>query len=144
MHKSKPKKHHHHQHTQVSPLSMLLLQTLQTDQLAVPALERHELRVRPTLSDLALVDDVDDVGLLDCAQPVRDGDRRPSFRRHVERVLDHLLRLGVEGRGRLVEEQDLGVAQQGARDGDALLLAARQEGRFAAAVGGETIAGGRE
>ena len=120
---------------------MLFLQTLQTDQLAIPPLERHELVVRPTLRHLAPVDDVDDVGLLDRAQPVRNRDRRPPFGRYVECVLHHLLRLRVEGRRRLVEEQDLGVAEQGARDGDALFLAAGQKGRFAAAVGREAVTG---
>jgi hypothetical protein len=39
----------------------------------------------------------------------------------VQHLLDHL---GVERRGRLVEQHDLGLHAQGARDGDALLLPA--------------------
>ena len=54
------------------------------------------------------------------------------FARHaVERVLDFLLGVGVERRGRLVEHQDRRVLQDGAGDGDALLLAA---GEFQAAL----------
>lgn len=38
----------------------------------------------------------------------------------------YLLALGVQGRGRLVQEQDLGVTYDRSGDGDALLLSARQ------------------
>ncbi len=48
-----------------------------------------------------------------CHQPVEGG-------------LDLALALGVEGRGGLVEEQDRRVLQDGARDRDALALAARE------------------
>ena len=43
-----------------------------------------------------------------------------------ERGGDLGLAFGVERRGRLVEQQQRRVAQNGARDGDALALAARQ------------------
>ena len=42
----------------------------------------------------------------------------------VERVLDVLLGVAVERRGRLVEHQDRRALEDGAGDGDALLLAA--------------------
>jgi len=41
-----------------------------------------------------------------------------------------MFRRGVECRGRFVEEQDLGVAEEGAGDGDALFLAAGEGGAF--------------
>ena len=41
-------------------------------------------------------------------------------------VLNHRLALAVEARRRLVENEDLGVGQNRARDGDALTLSARQ------------------
>ena len=43
-------------------------------------------------------------------------------------ALDDLLALGVERRGRLVEDQDARIADQRAGDGDALALAAREVG----------------
>ena len=49
-----------------------------------------------------------------------------SLRYAVERVLDFLLGVAVERGGRLVEHQDRRRLEDGARDGDALLLAARQ------------------
>jgi hypothetical protein len=48
-----------------------------------------------------------------------------------QRGLDHALALGIEGGGGFVEEEDGGVLQQGAGDGEALLLSA---GKFAALV----------
>ena len=44
----------------------------------------------------------------------------------VQRLLDRRLGAAVERAGRLVEDQDRRVLEQGAGDGDALLLAARQ------------------
>ena len=44
----------------------------------------------------------------------------------VERLLDRRLGAAVERAGRLVEDQDRRVLEQGAGDGDALLLAARK------------------
>ena len=44
----------------------------------------------------------------------------------VERRLDRFLGAAVERAGRLVEDQDRRVLEQGAGDRDALLLAARQ------------------
>ena len=46
------------------------------------------------------------------------------LRHAVERVLDFLLGVAVERRGRLVQHQDRRPLQNGAGDGDALLLAA--------------------
>jgi hypothetical protein len=50
---------------------------------------------------------------------------RPCIR-PFQRLLHQLLAFGVERRGRLVEQQDRRVAQDGAGDRDALALAARQ------------------
>jgi hypothetical protein len=47
-------------------------------------------------------------------------------RHHVEHLVDHL---GVQGRGGLVEEHDLGVHRQASGDRHPLLLAAGQLGR---------------
>src|SRR3546814_3958942 len=65
-----------------------------------------------------------------------------------QRLLNMALRLAVEGGGRLVEQQDGGVLQHGAGDGDALALtagevaAARADlGVVAAGEGGDEIMG---
>lgn len=110
----------------------VLLQALQVHQLGVPAVLAHQLRVRALLDDPALVEDVDDVGALDGAEAVGDGNGGAALGRLVQGGLDDVLGLGVEGRRGLVQEQDLGVADQGAGDGDALLLAAREQRALAA------------
>ena len=91
------------------------------------------------LDDLAAVEDVDDVGLLDGAETVSDGEGGAATRRGVERRLHDLFRLRVKCRGGLVEQQDLGIAQKCACDGDTLLLTAREERAFAAADGVEGL-----
>jgi hypothetical protein len=55
---------------------------------------------------------------------VRDHQRGAAARDALERVLDFLLGVAVERRGRLVEQQDRRAFQDRAGDGDALLLAA--------------------
>lgn len=52
----------------------MLAQTLQVDQLKVPAALGDQLAVRAVLHNPALVEDVDHVGFLDGRQAVRDGD----------------------------------------------------------------------
>src|SRR5262249_16140127 len=59
-------------------------------------------------------------------QRVGDHDRRGTLDRPVDRLLDQPLRLAIERAGRLVEHEDGRVAHDGARDGDALPLAARE------------------
>ena len=58
------------------------------------------------LDDLALVEHDDLVGVDDGREPVRDHQRRAVAARRVERVLDFLLGVAVERRGRFVEHQD--------------------------------------
>ena len=56
-----------------------------------------------------------------------------------EAGLDLPLGMAVEGRGRLVEEHDGGALQDGARDGDPLLLAAGELQPALADPGGEAV-----
>ena len=82
--------------------------------------------MRAALGDHALVEHQDLVGVDDGRQPVGDDQRRAPLRDALERGLDFALGEAVERRGRLVEHQDRRRFQNRARDGDALLLAARQ------------------
>ena len=103
---------------------MLLLQTLQTHQFPIPPFERHEIAMRPTLSHLALLNEIDHIHVLDRAQSVRDSDRGPALRRHIQRILDHSLGIRVKRRGCFVEKQDLLIAKQGSCCSNALFLTA--------------------
>jgi hypothetical protein len=88
--------------------------------------------VGAALDDAAGVHDQDLVGIHDRRQTVRDDQRRAAARRAVEAGLDGLFGLRVERRGRFVKDQEWRVLQQGAGDGDALFLAARElEAAFA-------------
>ena len=80
--------------------------------------------MRAALDDHAVVEHDDLVGADDGREPVRDDQRRAVARHPFERVLDLLLGVAVERRGRLVEEQDRRRLEDRAGDGDALLLAA--------------------
>ena len=87
--------------------------------------------MRTLLGDASVVDDDDLVGVVHRGEPVGDDDRRAPLQQRVERILHQLFALGVECRGRLVEDQDLGIFQHRAGDRQPLPLAARQ---FHAAV----------
>ena len=95
-------------------------------QLRVRALLAEQFGVLSALDDLTVIDHQNLVGGEDRGQPVRDGERRPPDRKARQGVLDQPLGAGVEGAGGLVEDQDARVLEDGAGDGDALLLAARK------------------
>src|SRR5262249_34072878 len=57
---------------------------------------------------------------------MRDDERRAAYRDALELRLDRLFRARIERRGRLVEDQNSWILEERARDGDALLLAARK------------------
>ena len=62
---------------------------------------------------------------------MRDHDGRPAFRQRVQRFLDGRLVLRIRMGGRLVEHENRRILDDGARDGHALRLAARQVRAFA-------------
>ena len=79
------------------------------------------------LDDPAMVHDDDPVGGADGGEAVGDDDGGAVAHQPVERFLHQPLAFGVERRGGFVEQQQRRVAaEQGAGDGDALALAARQ------------------
>ena len=86
-----------------------------------------------------LVHDHDAVGLLNRRQAVGDDQGGALVHQPVERLLHGKLALGIEGAGRLVEQQDGGIAEQRPGDGDALALAARQPHAARPEMGGEAL-----
>ncbi len=65
------------------------------------------------------------------ASPVSNDDGGPAFPCPVQSLLDNLLTLRVQGRGGLVQEEDLGVPHQSTGDGNPLLLSSAQLGTLA-------------
>ena len=78
------------------------------------------------LDDATAVEHDDLVGMDDGRQPVGDHQGGAAAAHLFQRALDLLLGARVERAGRLVEQQDMGVLQDGAGDRHALLLAARE------------------
>src|SRR5947209_449916 len=76
------------------------------------------------LDDTAAVEDADKIGIDDRRQPVRNHDRRTTAHQRSQGGLYLALALGIERRGRLVEQQDRGVLQHRAGDRQALALSA--------------------
>jgi hypothetical protein len=83
---------------------------------AVEATLSHQLGVGAPLHDPSLVQDQDLVGAPDGGESVRDHEGGATTAERVDPVADHGLRLGVEGGGGLVEDEDARVGEH--RSGD--------------------------
>jgi hypothetical protein len=81
--------------------------------------------VGTTLNDLTLIKDIDDISLLDRAETVSHSDGSATTSSSIQSSLNDLLGLRVQSGSGFVEEENLGVAKEGAGDGYTLLLAAR-------------------
>mmetsp|Transcript_10713 Transcript_10713/g.25405 ORF Transcript_10713/g.25405 Transcript_10713/m.25405 type:complete len:494 (-) Transcript_10713:604-2085(-) len=100
---------------------------LHSDELRVRAARlRQQLLVRSLLDQLALLHHADVLRAADCGEAVRDDNGGAAGHEPLECALDEPFALRVQGRGRLVEEEHLGVLEDGPGDCHALLLPARQ------------------
>ncbi|ALK97791.1 hypothetical protein AB595_18195 [Massilia sp. WF1] len=82
--------------------------------------------MRALLDDASMFHDDDGVGVHDGRQPVRDDQDAALARQPFQFARDRAFRYRIQGRGRLVEDQDRRVLQDRAGDADALPFAARE------------------
>src|SRR5882762_10884262 len=92
-------------------------------QVGIDAAGGQQFVVGALLRDTAILQDDDLVGIADGAQAVSNGDDGAPLHEAFERLHHQPLRLGVERRSGLVEDEDGRVADDRARDADALPLA---------------------
>ena len=78
------------------------------------------------LDDLAVFQHENRVGIAHGRQAVGNNEHRPSVHQAVEAALDELLRAGIDGGGRLVENQHRRLGNRRPRDGQQLPLALRE------------------
>jgi len=90
--------------------------------------------MRALLAYLAVVEDDDAVGALDGREAVRDDDGRAVEHDALDGLLDELLGLGVDGAGRLVEDQDRRIERERAREVRADEFIERLPGQYQAEV----------
>src|SRR5262252_4075258 len=95
---------------------------LQIDQRMKQAAEPEQLLVRAALADSAPVENDDAVYTLESGQAVRDDERRAVPRQTTDRFLNQLFAQRVHRRGRLVQNQNPGITEDGARNRDSLAL----------------------
>mmetsp|Transcript_111984 Transcript_111984/g.194430 ORF Transcript_111984/g.194430 Transcript_111984/m.194430 type:complete len:252 (+) Transcript_111984:1161-1916(+) len=107
---------------------------LVADQAGIHAPPLQKLIVRALLDDHPVPHAYNLVGVADGAQPVRDHQRGPPFGDPLQCGLHQSLVFGIQRRGCLVQDQDLWVANRGARNGDPLLLTPGKRRPFAADV----------
>ena len=101
-------------------------QALAADQSGIQTVMIQQSSVTSAFYRAALMHDHHLIGVTHRGKPVRDHDRGTALPQPRERHLDGCLALRVERAGRLVEQQDARIAQQRARQGHPLPLAARQ------------------
>src|SRR5262245_45577675 len=82
--------------------------------------------VRARFDNSAALQDDDTMRALNGAEPMRDDEGGPVAGERVEGVEQGRFGLGIERAGRLVEDENGGVLQQGAGDGETLTLADRE------------------
>ena len=97
---------------------------LQLDHSAVSAAAEHQFIVPAALGDSAVFDHQDLVGVADRAEAVGDDEAGAAGHQRGQRLLDEPFVFRVEVAGGFVEDQDVGIGEHGAGDGDALALAA--------------------
>ena len=91
---------------------------------AVEPLVRQQLVMRAAFDDASVIEHKDTVGALERQQALGDDKRCAVAHQLGQRLLDQVLGLGVHAAGRVIEDEDAGIVEQGTGDGDALLLAA--------------------
>src|ERR1700682_5953409 len=96
---------------------------LDAAQVGIDAAGREQFVVGALLRDAAIFQDDDLVGIADGAQAVSNGADGAPLHEAFECLHHQPLRLGIERRGGLVEDEDGRVADDRARDADALPLA---------------------
>ena len=87
---------------------------------------RRELLERAVFHYLSLVNHDDAVAFHDGRESVRYDNRGATYHCLIQRLLHNLLTLLIEGRGSLVQNQDLWVLDQGPSNSDPLFLASRK------------------
>lgn len=95
-------------------------------QFAVQHIGLDQFLVRPRAAYPAVFEHHDLIRARHRGEPVRDQQHGAAPRRLLDRLAQRSLVVRVELRRRLVEQQHLGTAQQGPRDGEPLPLTARQ------------------
>ena len=92
--------------------------------LCIQAAARKKFAVRPFVVELSVFDDEDSVRVFDRRKTMRDDEQRFSFYKLCNRRLNNGFVFGIGVRRRFVEDDDGRVFKHGARDRDALPLAA--------------------
>ena len=88
----------------------------------MPALG-HQVGMFALFHNLSSFHDANAVGALHGAEAVGDDHRASPFHQGVQRGLDFALRGAVQGAGGFVQNEQIGVFQNGPGDGNALALA---------------------
>ena len=117
----------------------LLRQGLRTDEAGIEPVLRQKLGMGALLDGFPVGHGDDEVGVAHGREPMGDDDGGAATAEAGERLLHQRLAFGVQRAGGFIEQQDAGVAEQGAGQSDALALATGEALTAGADAGGEAF-----
>jgi len=106
---------------------LFIAEELEFMELVVESPFFEEFGVGAALGHAAVVEEEDPVGVFDGGQPMGDHNDRPVLHQFFDGVLDQFFRGGVQGTGGFVQNEDGRILQEGAGDGQPLLLPSGKE-----------------
>src|SRR5688500_9276457 len=97
-------------------LRLAFIPELQVVQTRIGAARRQQLAMRDALHDATALEHEDLRRMLNRREAMGDDEYRASLEQPIDRLLNQPLRLGVEGRRGLVEDENRRVNEEGTRD----------------------------
>ena len=104
-----------------------ILERLQRHEFGIASLVSHELGMVSLLDDAPVVKDNNGVGIGNSGEAMGDDDGRAPTQDLAEGGLEETFGLGIKSGRCLVEDEEVGVEEEGASDADALSLATREQ-----------------
>src|SRR5262249_6126069 len=101
-------------------LQLTVVPRLHVVELPVQAAAAQQLRLRALFHQPALIYDQDLIGTADRGEAVGDQESGPAQHQAIQGIEDYHFGLGIDGRGRLVEDEDRGVLEESPGDSDTL------------------------
>lgn len=104
-----------------------ILERLQRHEFGIASLVSHELGMVSLLDDAPVVKDNNGVGIGNSGEAMGDDDGRAPTQDLAEGGLEEAFGLGIKSGRCLVEDEEVGVEEEGASDADALSLATGEQ-----------------
>ena len=96
-------------------------------QVSIETLLSDQFRVLAALNNMTIIHNQHLIGVADSRKTMRYHEGSTSLQQFVEGLLDELLGAGVDAGSRLIKDEDAGISEDSAGDGDQLTLPLREQ-----------------